>query len=42
MDYSNIKLPKPSISGILIAIALGVLVAVGVYQVQVRGLIPSW
>lgn len=39
MDYS--KLPKVNISGILIAIALGVLVAVLVYQAQVRGLIPG-
>ena len=41
MDYSNIKLPKPNISGILIAISLGVMVAVAVYQAQVRGLIPG-
>lgn len=39
MDYS--KLPKPNISGLLIAISLGVMVAVGLYQAQVRGLIPS-
>lgn len=39
MDYS--KLPKLNISGIVIAIALGVLVAVGVYQIQIRGLLPS-
>lgn len=39
MDYS--KLPKPNLSGIAIAIALGVVVAVGLYQAQVRGLIPS-
>lgn len=39
MDYS--KLPKPSLSGIVIAVALGVVVAVGVYQAQVRGLIPG-
>ncbi|OGE25088.1 hypothetical protein A3C26_01990 [Candidatus Daviesbacteria bacterium RIFCSPHIGHO2_02_FULL_39_12] len=41
MDYSNLKLPKPNISGILLAIAAGVVVAVGLYQAQVRGLIPS-
>ncbi|MBI2018570.1 trypsin-like peptidase domain-containing protein [Candidatus Daviesbacteria bacterium] len=40
MDYSNIKLPRPNISGLLGAVALGVLVAVGLYQAQVRGLIP--
>lgn len=39
MDYSN--LPKPNIRGIVLAIALGVLVAVGLYQAQIRGLIPS-
>lgn len=41
MNYSNIKLPRPNLSGILIAVALGVVVAVGLYQAQVRGLIPS-
>ena len=40
MDYS--KLPKPNISGIVISVALGVIVAVGLYQAQVRGLIPSY
>lgn len=39
MDYS--KLPKPNLNGILIAIASGVLVAIGLYQAQIRGLIPS-
>ncbi len=39
--FMESKLPKVNISGILIAIALGVLVAVGVYQAQIRGLIPS-
>ncbi|MBI2039738.1 trypsin-like peptidase domain-containing protein [Candidatus Microgenomates bacterium] len=38
MDYS--KLPRPNLSGIVLAISLGVLVAVGLYQAQVRGLIP--
>lgn len=41
MDYSNLKLPKPNFTGILLAIAAGVVVAVGLYQAQVRGLIPS-
>lgn len=41
MDYSNLKLPRPNISGLLMAVALGVLVAVGLYQAQIRGLIPS-
>ena len=39
MDYT--KLPKPNLKGIMIASALGVIVAVGLYQAQVRGLIPS-
>lgn len=39
--FMESKLPKPSLNGILIAIALGVMVAVGVYQAQVRGLIPA-
>lgn len=34
-------IPKPNLSAILIAIALGVLVAVGLYQAQIRGLIPT-
>lgn len=32
---------KPNLSAILIAIASGVLVAVGLYQAQIRGLIPN-
>ncbi len=39
MDYS--KLPKLSFNSIIIATFLGILVAVGFYQAQVRGLIPS-
>lgn len=39
MDSS--KLPRLNFSGIAIAVALGVLVAVGLYQAQVRGLIPK-
>lgn len=41
MDYSNFKLPKPNLSGVFLAIALGVVVAVGLYQAQVKGLLPS-
>lgn len=37
----NSKLPRLNFSGILVAVALGVLVAVGLYQAQVRGLIPG-
>lgn len=39
MDY--LKLPKPNFTGIFIAVALGVITAVGLYQAQIRGLIPS-
>jgi len=39
MEYS--KLPKLNIGGLLIAVLLGILVAVGLYQAQVRGLMPS-
>lgn len=35
------RLPKLNLNAIAIAIALGVLVAVGLYQAQIRGLIPS-
>ena len=31
---------RPNISGLLIAVALGILIAVGLYQAQIRGLIP--
>ncbi|MBI4038650.1 trypsin-like peptidase domain-containing protein [Candidatus Daviesbacteria bacterium] len=41
MDFLNSKLPKLNLSGIFFSIALGVLVAVGIYQAQVRGLIPA-
>lgn len=41
MDYSNFKLPKINFSGLAISVALGVIVAVGLYQAQVRGLLPS-
>lgn len=39
MDYS--KLPRPNINGILLSIAIGIIVAVVIYQAQIRGLIPS-
>lgn len=39
MDY--LKLPKLNFSGMAVATALGVAVAVGLYQAQARGLIPS-
>lgn len=37
----NSKLPGLNFNGIVIAVTLGVLVAVGLYQAQVRGWIPS-
>lgn len=37
----NDKLPKLNLSGMVIAVALGILAAVLVYQAQVRGLIPG-
>lgn len=41
MDYSNIKLPRPNLTGIFIAVCLGVVSAIAFYQAQIRGLIPS-
>ncbi len=41
MDNSNLKLPKLDFTGLTVAIALGVIVAVGLYQAQQRGLIPT-
>ncbi len=38
MDYS--KLPKPNITGFILAVSLGVIVAVVFYQFQSRGLVP--
>lgn len=38
MDYS--KLPKPDIRGVLISVVIGILVALGLYQAQLRGLLP--
>lgn len=40
-NFWNKQMSKPNWSTILIAISLGVVVAVGFYQVQIRGLIPS-
>ncbi|MBI2019067.1 trypsin-like peptidase domain-containing protein [Candidatus Daviesbacteria bacterium] len=39
MDYS--KLPKLNLKAMAAAIALGIIVAVALYQAQIRGLIPS-
>lgn len=36
-----LELPRPNLSSIAIAVALGIIAAVGLYQAQVRGLIPS-
>lgn len=38
MDYSNLKLPRPNISGLVSAVILGVIVAIALYQAQIRGL----
>lgn len=35
------KLPKVNVQGVFISVAIGVIVAIGLYQAQVRGLIPS-
>lgn len=40
MDYSNFKLPQLNIKAIIVAVTLGVLAAIGIYQAQSRGLIP--
>lgn len=41
MEQSNFKLPKIQITSIILAVALGVVVAVGLYQAQTRGLLPK-
>lgn len=41
MDFMSPKLPRLNFGGIFISIALGILVAVGIYQAQVKGLLPS-
>ncbi len=41
MDYSKFQIPKPNLTGLLISISLGVIVAVALYQAQVRGLLPN-
>jgi len=40
MDYAKLNLPKPNLGELVIAIILGVIVAIALYQAQVRGLIP--
>lgn len=42
MDYSNAKLPRLNLLGIVIAIVLGVVAAILVYQAQIKGFIPSF
>ncbi|MBI2315018.1 trypsin-like peptidase domain-containing protein [Candidatus Daviesbacteria bacterium] len=39
MDY--LKTPKLNLTGLAVSVALGIIVAVGLYQAQVRGLVPS-
>lgn len=42
MDSLNTKLPKPNIWGILIAGGFGAVIAVVIYQAQLRGLMPGF
>ncbi len=37
----RLKLPRLNLTGLAIAIALGVVVAVVIYQAQIRGLLPG-
>ena len=39
---SNIKLPRPNLVSIFIAIFLGIIASIALYQAQVRGLIPGY
>lgn len=41
MEEHKFQLPKIQLSSLILAIALGVVVAVGLYQVQTRGLLPQ-
>lgn len=41
MDQAKFQMPKVNFTGLTIVIALGVLVAVLIYQAQVRGLLPA-
>lgn len=41
MEENKLKLPKMQFSSLILAIALGVVVAVGLYQIKTRGLFPS-
>lgn len=37
----RLKLPRLNFTGLAVAIALGIVVAVGIYQAQIRGLLPG-
>lgn len=41
MEQVNFKLPKMQLSSLILAVALGIVVAVGLYQAQTRGLLPK-
>lgn len=41
MEENKLKLPNIRLSSIVLAVALGVVVAVGLYQAQTRGLLPK-
>lgn len=42
MEYSKFELPRPNLKGLVLSICLGVVVALALYQAQVRGWIPSY
>ncbi len=42
MEYSKFELPRPNLKGLVFSICLGVIVALGLYQAQVRNWIPSY
>lgn len=41
-DKQQFKLPKLDVSMLVVAAALGVVVAAGLYQIQIRGLLPNF
>lgn len=41
MDVPNMKMPRVNLTGLFFSISLGVIVAVAIYQAQLRGLIPA-
>lgn len=41
MDYTAPKIPKPNFTAVLVALFFGVMVAIVLWQAQVRGVLPS-